>query len=59
MSDKTLEELEDELYAARDVYDAAPDGSDAEDIAWADYCRANEEYKKKLMEIEDGKRFIK
>jgi len=53
MSDKTLEELEDEMYAARDVYDAAPEGSDAEDAAWDAWDVARDAYNKKLKELED------
>lgn len=51
MSDKTLKELHAELDAAHDIYDAAPEGSDAEEDAWYDYCLANKNYKKKLKEI--------
>lgn len=55
MSDKTLEELHAELDAAAEAYDAAPEGDTAEEAAWEGYCRANEDYKKKLKEIEDVK----
>ena len=53
MSDKTLEELEDEMYAARDVYDATPEGSDAEDAAWDAWQVARYVYNNKLKELAD------
>ena len=51
---KTLKELHAELDAAAEAYEAAAEAYDAvRDAAWDDYCRANEDYKKKLKENED------
>ena len=50
---KTLEELEDEMYAARDVYDTTPADSDAEDAAWDAWGVARYAYNNKLMELAD------